>query len=58
MTNTFHATIYRNDRTQNMVNSIGIGLSRDAAVRIVRDMNVALALLDANAFAQLTEEEN
>jgi hypothetical protein len=54
----YHATIYTNTREHRMINSIGTGLNRETAERIVRDLNMALAVLGANAYAELTGEEN
>jgi hypothetical protein len=58
MPKTYHATVYTNDRAHRMVNSVGVELTKDVAVRIVRDLNTVLALLGVNAYAELVEEEN
>ena len=58
MNDTYHATIYTNDREQRMISSVGIELTKQQAERITMDLNTALYMLGINAYAQLSKEDN
>ncbi len=54
---TYHATVYTNDGQHRMLQSVGIELEQSIALRVVRDLNTLLSILGANAYAELTKED-